>query len=221
MKFINYTEEIGKNLTGNYIITRKLDGVRVSYNSGAATSRTGKVLYNLPPGMPDGEYECMVGSFKDTISLLKTKVSDKKVPKDRLFQISPKIDPRIIIEWVDFSKDIRSVEGYIAEVLLDEVLNGFEGLVLHPADKSLPKIKVKPTYTYDVVVTGITEGKGKNKGKIGALITAKGKVGTGLTDEDRVVDAVGKTIEVECMQLTENGKFRHPRFIRWREDKDE
>ena len=31
---------------------------------------------------------------------------------------------------------------------------------------------------------------------------------------------IGKTIEVEVMELTPTGKFRHPRFMRLRPDKD-
>jgi ATP-dependent DNA ligase len=66
---------------------------------------------------------------------------------------------------------------------------------------------------------------------MGALQTAMGKVGTGFTDEDREhfwdldwnrnPDGTFKPvmIEVSCMQLTPDGKFRHPAFERIRYDK--
>ena len=61
---------------------------------------------------------------------------------------------------------------------------------------------------------------------MGALITEMGKVGTGFTDINREWWAdpcrdlpVPYIIEVECMGLTKNGKFRHPRFKRIRWDK--
>jgi ATP-dependent DNA ligase len=99
------------------------------------------------------------------------------------------------------------------------VSQGYEGLVLRQGDRWL---KVKPKETYDVLVTGIVEGTGKYAGKLGALITDMGKVGTGFTDKDRedlFTLPINTIIEVECMELTPKGKFRHPRFIRVRYDK--
>jgi len=52
-----------------------------------------------------------------------------------------------------------------------------------------------------------------------------GKVGVGFSDVERetwwtpVFRRPGIIIEVECMELTPAGRFRHPRFIRIREDK--
>ncbi len=84
-------------------------------------------------------------------------------------------------------------------------------------------IKFKKSYTYDVEVIGLEEGKGRNKGILGAFITPNGNVGTGLTDKERIQyynkHMIGTIIEVGCMELTETGKFRHPRFIRVRDDK--
>ena len=48
--------------------------------------------------------------------------------------------------------------------------------------------------------------------------------GTGFTDKDRTTlwntrdSLIGKIVEVEAMEMTVAGKFRHPRFIRIRED---
>nr|WP_283842052.1 hypothetical protein [Bradyrhizobium sp. KB893862 SZCCT0404] len=109
-----------------------------------------------------------------------------------------------------------------------QIAKGYEGLVLRQGDVWL---KVKPTETYDVLVTGIIEGTGKHKGRMGALMTPMGKVGTGFSDAERVTfwnyckepddgrGIMGETIEVECMKLTDDGKFRHPRFVRVRPDK--
>jgi ATP-dependent DNA ligase len=50
-----------------------------------------------------------------------------------------------------------------------------------------------------------------------------GKVGTGFSDAMRKEDwnsRIGEFIEVECMQLTPDGKFRHPRFLKRRWDKN-
>jgi len=94
---------------------------------------------------------------------------------------------------------------------------GDEGLVIYQGEVSY---KVKPRENHDVIVTGFTEGKGKYSGLVGALETNMGKV-SGMTDQQRAdfTKELPEVIEVECMGLTKNGKFRHPRFIRVRFDK--
>ncbi|MEE8597957.1 MAG: hypothetical protein V3S69_00265 [Dehalococcoidales bacterium] len=86
---------------------------------------------------------------------------------------------------------------------------------------------IKPSETHDVLVTDVIEGTGKYVGMMGALMTPMGKVGTGFTDADRkwfwdtriVNKDLPLLIEVECMSVTKNGKFRHARFKRIRWDK--
>ena len=56
---------------------------------------------------------------------------------------------------------------------------------------------------------------------MGALETALGKVGTGFTDaeRDRIDESyIGRMIEVGCWELTEDAKFKQPRFLRFRDD---
>ena len=89
--------------------------------------------------------------------------------------------------------------------------------LLHPGNVWL---KVKSSDTFDVQVTDVVPGRGKHTGRMGALMTERGKVGTGFTDAQRSeVWQAGEIIEVECMSLTPSGKFRHPRFVRRRFDK--
>ncbi len=133
-------------------------------------------------------------------------------------------------------------EAQIRFGLRDAVALGWEGLVLRkitPRAGMVPYeegvwLKVKPAETYDVRVTGAVEGTGKHKGRLGALQTAKGDVGTGFTDAEReeiwrkwedplryLNDPLeGSIVEVEFMGWTPDGKFRHPRFVRFRPDKD-
>src|SRR5690606_24030869 len=108
-------------------------------------------------------------------------------------------------------------EDEIKQILKQVNEEGNEGLVIH-SDKF--NVKVKPKYTYDVKILEIIPGRGKHEGNMGALLTEKGKVGTGFTDLERRLfndpSVVGSIIEVECMELTKNGKFRHARYIRQR-----
>lgn len=198
----------GDDLKGVYWVSYKIDGVRVQYPE--KISRAGKILYNLPD-MPDGTYEVYLGSFKDTISAVKTKNGFTISPKD-IYRLEP-IDQRLSVGFIFDPK-----ASYIRNLMAEALSEGYEGLIL---TKDELRIKVKPKETYDVYVIGTVEGKGKHQGKMGALVTTMGKVGTGFTDEERKQDWLGRVIEVECMHLTEAGKFRHPRFLRERWDKTE
>lgn len=67
----------------------------------------------------------------------------------------------------------------------------FEGLVL----RTNGAIKVKPIHTVDLAVVGVVPGKGRHRGRLGALVVAyrdvsgrfvlASKVGTGFTDAER------------------------------------
>lgn len=218
----------GKDLDGEWVITYKIDGVRaIVLNDGdkfCALSRAGKPLYNLE-AFPSGIYEVFGGSWEKSVSAVRTKVDGEPVPLEWGYRLD-QLDPRLFVcTAVNPSADL------IAQLMKKALRLGFEGLVLHPAGKAvMPSLedclKVKPKETHDVAVTGIQPGTGKHEGRMGALLTERGKVGTGFTDaqrEDWTKGAngcvIGATIEVEAMGLTPKGKFRHARFLRLREDK--
>lgn len=202
----------GKDLKGEWVITLKLDGVRMLRDSdGNPVSRAGKPLYNLdhiPSYITDAEI--FINNWETTVSHVRTK-TEKLVDIKNAYSLNP-LDERLILDKV---LDPRAIDlnFYLKWV----VSQGCEGLVLHQEDRS---IKIKPRENYDVAVVGATEGKGKYKGLIGALITPMGKV-SGMTDKQRkeFTDKLPEVIEVECMGLTKTGKFRHPRFVRERFDK--
>ena len=212
----------GKDLSGTWLVTFKLDGVRALTRINVGThrrytvhSRKGKPLYNLDHlchTFTDAEIFC--GSLEETISKVRASTQDRPVKKSEVYQLDPP-DKRLVWQTIKNPKS-----DLIKEMLRIAIGNGKEGLVLRQGDKWL---KVKGKRTYDVKVTGIQPGKGKHKGKLGALLTTKGEVGTGFKDKQRVEfntkDMIGKLIEVECMSLTPAGKFRHARFKRVRWDK--
>lgn len=214
MKFKQYK---GETFEGCTVITYKIDGVRVHIKDGVARSRNNKPLYNIP-NMVDGVYEAFIDDWNTTTSIVRTQNynGDKTLHQVNLYELDP-IDLRLI-KTVDHIKiDEDDVKRH-----LDESLKlGYEGLVIINDDKYY---KVKPVYSYDVEVKGIIPGTGKHQNKMGALITDNGNVGTGFNDSEREQfnvpeNIIGSIIEVECMGLTKNNKFRHPRFIRKRWDK--
>lgn len=218
----------GDDLSGDWDFTIKIDGVRAIFHGswingkwhGKWISRAGKPLYNIPyppPGVTDAEIYC--GTFKKTMETVKTKQPEKlihAVHPEYIYSLSP-LDRRLIYQtFTDPTSD------FIHQKLLDVVTMGYEGLILRQGDVWL---KVKTKETYDTQITKIIEGTKRNHGRMGAVMTEYGKVGIGFTDMERKLvwsdpDAyIGATIEVECMHLTKGGKFRHPRFVRFREDK--
>lgn len=88
-------------------------------------------------------------------------------------------------------------------------------------------VKWKPVRTIDAVVTGIVPGKGQHTGRVGALlVSVEGReiasVG-GMTLDERLSmsdESVGKVVEVAYQYVGSKGRLRHPRFIRFRDDKD-
>ena len=122
---------------------------------------------------------------------------------------------------------------------------GYDGLILRDPAGLWVKgsngtggeiVKIKRVLSFDLRVTGVEEGLGKNAGRVGALVCSfNGKelrVGTGFSDVDRMMwwDAftgrgderhgiVGSIIEVEAMDYSEDGLLREPRMKGIRYDK--
>lgn len=223
----------GKDLKGVWQVTIKIDGVRALWNGTEWISRRGTPLYNLPrysSGPVDCEVYC--GGFKETIERVRASTKPRPVHKHQMYGLHP-LDGRLKLKVL---KDPTAAE--ITSLMNSVIEKGYEGLVLRqevvlPTESGLNYftehtwLKVKPTETYDVPVTDMLAGTGKHEGRMGALMTPMGKVGTGFTDAEReewwkhrFERTKGDTIiEVECMKLTDDGKFRHPRFVRTRPDK--
>ncbi|MHB8123794.1 MAG: ATP-dependent DNA ligase [Desulfuromonadaceae bacterium] len=117
---------------------------------------------------------------------------------------------------------------------------GLEGTIVKDKDsiwegkRRKDHIKLKGIISCDVLVVGVEEGTGKNKGKIGALVyesadgLVKGNVGTGLSDKDREKDPseyIGKIIEIGYNERIKNKaegstwSLFLPRFFQVRLDK--
>jgi DNA ligase-1 len=203
----------GQDLEGNWTVSLKLDGVRVLFTPNGPVSRNGKPLYNIPTDHNLKDCEVFLGDFKKTIQATRTK-SPKEIPFSALYSIDP-LDTRLLLAELS---DPKSSE--INDIFQDVTRSGHEGLVLRQGEVWL---KVKTNETYDVLVNDVVEGIGKNTGKLGAFVTYYGNVGTGFTDQERIDfwfnPPIGQVVEVKCMSLTADNKFRHPSFVRMRPDK--
>lgn len=206
-------------LKGVWQCTLKVDGVQAVFTDKGVVSRKDKPLYNLDKYFEQGirgNYEIFHETHKKTIQATRTKNTPIEIPESALYCLEDGLDGRLKLGWL-VNPSVEEIKNLLREVRAA----GNEGLVLR---QGYDYIKVKPYKTYDVKVLGKVEGKGRNKGRLGAFITEKGKVGGGFTDKQREeywhLPMTGKTIEVKCMELTPGGMFRHPQFERPRPDKD-
>lgn len=202
----------GQPLKGEWQVTRKIDGIRCVIKNGVVASYEGKPLHGIP-SMPDGDYEVYCdGGFDETFKILRTRHPVRFVRSDEMYDLHT--DPRLFCGLI-----IDPTPDNVRSLLQGALDRGDEGLVLRQGNKWL---KIKKFETHDVRVISKIEGVGKYTGKLGALLTDRGKVGTGFTDTQRREfweGEVSDIIEVSCMELTAKGMFRHPRFKRERIDK--
>ncbi len=119
---------------------------------------------------------------------------------------------------------VRDIEHLRASLAAVEAQKG-EGLMLrepgsfYEAGRSYTLLKVKTFFDAEATVTGHEPGKGKHKGRVGALnVTAKDgtafKVGTGLSDAERSAPPpIGTLITYRYQELTKDGVPRFPSYV--------
>jgi DNA ligase-1 len=107
---------------------------------------------------------------------------------------------------------------------------GGEGLMLrqpgshYAAGRSSTLLKVKTFHDAEARVTGYQAGRGRHKGRMGALCLelsdgTEFEVGTGFSDAARnSPPAVGSIITFKYQELSDDGKPRFPVFVRQRTD---
>jgi DNA ligase-1 len=143
---------------------------------------------------------------------------------------------------IDVTK-MRLVEtsDEIHEIYAEYRSAGLEGAMvkslngLYHKARSHGWMKMKAIESEDLLVVGAFEGSGKYEHSLGGLIVDRAgvevRVGGGFSDaqreeiwrdwsqdQSRILD---RLIEVEFHEATEDGSLRHPRFVGFRDDKDE
>lgn len=130
------------------------------------------------------------------------------------------------------SKDLydKLIEAKIEGVILKDIATHYL-----PGKRSKGWLKVKSAKTFDVIITGYTEGQGKYLGQIGAIeFSAYGEQGltyvgrcSGMTDAERkkFTDErpIGTVIEVKANEMVGSGEYRtprHPQYQHIRLDKN-
>ncbi len=221
-------------------MSEKLDGVRGYWNGSEFVSRQGNI-YQAPAwfkaGLPnhplDGELWMGRKLFQKTISIVKRfdagdqwkqikyRVYDAphlKLPFEQRMEflaglLAPGQHP-----YAEHHPHTQVLSrAHLLHELKKQVKAGAEGLMirkpgsLYEARRSATLLKVKDFKDAEAVVIGHEPGKGRHKGRLGALRVRmpNGKefaVGTGLSDDDRrSPPKIGATITYRFTELTDDG----------------
>ena len=238
-----------------YLISEKYDGVRAIWDGKQLITRQGNAINapawftkNLPKIAMDGELWLGRGQFDALSGTVR-----KDVPNDaewqsityNIFELpnAPGIfetRAKRIVEIVKQANlsQLKAVAQFrlknqtILNLRLKQVVkNGGEGLMLHRADaqyitgRNDALLKLKPLYDAEATVIAHTPGKGKFKGKLGALVveTPEGirfKLGTGFSDMQRESPPkIGSLVTYTYKDKTKTGKPKFASFLRVRDEK--
>ncbi|MGB7346159.1 MAG: DNA ligase [Pirellulaceae bacterium] len=230
-------------------ISEKLDGVRAYWTGTEFLSRQGN-RYHAPDwftvGLPnvalDGELWMDRRAFQKTVSIVRRQDQSDHWKSIRyvVFDAPAQTDPfeeRLAYlhdaiadrkhEYASVLKQDRCQgETHLRKVLAEIESLGGEGLMLRePASqyaigRSSTLLKVKTFHDAEAIVIDHTKGRGKHKGRLGALVVqlsdgTEFNVGTGFSDAQRNdPPPVGAEITFRYQEMTDGGVPRFPSFVR-------
>ncbi len=233
-----------------FLVSEKLDGVRAIWDGKVLRFRSGRLiaappsfLAKLPPASIDGELWLARGQF-DALSGIVRKAEPIEAEWQRVIYMAFEMPngeggfrersaalKKIVtaaanpqLRWVEQYQVAN--EAALRRKLEEVVQQGGEGLVLHRADapymtgRNEALQKMKPLADAEAVVIAHLPGKGRHKGKLGALQmrTAEGvefRLGTGLSDAQRAdPPKIGSTVTYIYRDKTPQGKPRFASFLR-------
>ncbi|WP_409337764.1 DNA ligase [Helicobacter winghamensis] len=234
-----------------FVMSEKLDGVRGIWNGESLKTRNGNPmqppkfwLENFPPFILDGELWLERNAFEKTLSVIKS------ADKERWEKITLQVfDVRGVCEHCTLQERLKILQKYLdknpnkfikiipqipikSQLHLDEFYRnilekGGEGVIIRNNVFSNVGYKLKPFLDAECIVKGYTQGKGKNIGKLGALICEamingiqkRFKIGSGFSEKEREnPPQIGTTITYKYQGFTKNGLPRFPVFLRIREE---
>jgi DNA ligase-1 len=241
-----------EDLTG-WWMSEKLDGVRAWWDGRQFLSRQGNV-YHAPDwftaGLPtvplDGELWIDRKAFQKTVSIVRRqdKSDHWKEIKYLVFDAPESGGPfeerrKALDDLIGTHRPkyatvldqsiCKSVDALKTELLRVESLGG-EGLMLrqpgshYEAGRSPTLLKVKTFHDAEGRVVEHVPGKGRHKGRLGAVVVAMPdgqtfSVGTGFSDAQRNnPPPIGTVITYRFQELTDRGVPRFPSFVRVRTD---
>ncbi len=240
-----------QDITG-WWMSEKLDGVRAYWTGEKFLSRQGNE-YHAPdwfvdklPAFPlDGELWMDRKMFQKTVSIVRRQDKSEHWKNIRFLVFDAPAEKGSFEERLEIIRThLNSKNTYIEQlshipcessVHLKEELQrvealGGEGLMLrqpkslYEIGRSNTLLKIKSFIDAEAVVLEYQPGKGKHKGKMGALSVQLDNgtlfsIGTGFSDHQRAnPPEIGSTISFRYQELSDDGVPRFPSFLRIRED---
>jgi len=234
-------------------LSEKLDGVRAYWDGKQFLSRLGN-LYHAPEwfvaGLPDvpmdGELWLGRKQFQRAVSIVRRQ-DQNDLWKEIRFQVfdAPALDGefeqrlRFVKEFMKKHRPAyadlhghslcKGMEHLHEELRQVEALGG-EGLMLrqphsrYAVGRSMTLLKVKRFLDSEARIIAHEAGKGRHKGRLGALLVEMGNgtrfaVGTGFSDAEREAPpAVGTIVTFRYQELSEGGVPRFPSYVGIRKD---
>jgi DNA ligase-1 len=243
----------GATEVNGWWMSEKLDGVRAYWNGSIFVSRLGNPLHapdwfcaGLPAEPLDGEFWIDRKAFQRTVGIVRRqdKTDLWKEVRFRVFDapeaaagfeerlkaieriIQKNQPPYALAHEHVLCTDMDHLRRELARI---EALGG-EGLMLrqpgskYQVGRSSTLLKVKTFVDAEALVIGHEPGKGRHKGRLGALLVelpdgTKFAVGTGFSDAERGnPPLVGSTITFRYQELTDGGVPRFPSYVGIRAD---
>ncbi|SFV52097.1 DNA ligase (ATP) [hydrothermal vent metagenome] len=237
-----YTPDM--NVLG-WFMSEKLDGVRAYWNGKNLISRNGKVFTtpkyftkDFPLTELDGELWSKRGDFSNISSIVNTNKVDErwKTLTYNVFEVpnaKGTLQERLSLvkesRHIKILKQIKIKTSKDLDLFLKGVeRKGGEGVVVRNGELSYYSgrnsnaLKLKSYVDEECKVVGYTEGHGKFKYLLGALLcNLKNdkiiKIGTGFTNEERThPPKIGAIITFKYYGLTSKGNPRFPVYLRER-----
>jgi DNA ligase-1 len=236
-----------------WLMSEKLDGVRGYWDGKQMLSKNGNRFYppaafirDLPPFPVEGEIWGGRDTFEQTVSIVK-----QQQPHDGWLQLKFAIFD-VPLASGGFTERLAKANDWFAaqpsayafvieqvtvrdqfhlqqELQRVERLAG-EGLIVRKADalyaagRSSEVLKVKNYHDAEATVLAHLPGKGRNQGRLGALLVALAdgtqfKLGSGFSDADRQSPPpVGTVVTFKFYGKFQSGIPRFPSFLRIRSD---
>lgn len=245
--------ESGTDVT-QYLVSEKYDGVRAIWDGKQLKSRQGNVIHapvwftkDFPTTPMDGELWLARGKFDALSGAVR-----KDEPMDAEWKNISYLVFELPNTEGDFEARTKHIAEIVKQANMSHlkavthfrvkneaelktrlkkvVANGGEGLMLHRADafyttgRSDALLKLKPLFDAEATVVAHTPGKGKHKGKLGALLveTPEGvrfKLGTGFSDAVRAnPPKIGSLVTYTYRDTTPSGKPKFTSFLRERHE---
>ncbi len=234
-------------------MSEKLDGVRAYWDGKTFWSRLGNEFLapdwfteHLPDWPLDGELWMDRGEFQKAVGIVKRQDRGKAWEDIKYIVFDAPDHEGEFEERVQHLKDTigEGISKY-AEVLEHFVCDGIdhltdelkrieelggEGVMLREkkskyiGSRSTTLLKVKSFHDAEAKVIGYTDGAGRHRGRIGALMLARPdgvefKCGTGLSDHDREnPPEIGTIVTYRYQELTKAGVPRFPSYVGVRAD---